>query len=164
MPEVRRLLQLLTLPAAEHPFHLRWSWWRRMHQAVARRCHTSRRARSPSAPAWPVRRGGAPLADATGHAPGPAAPTTAPVHLSDGQWARVAALLPVATGGRPARHQRRQLDGLLWLRHTGAGWRSLPAEYGSWQTLYARYRRWRATGTWQRLRDLLTRGEPEVSL
>lgn len=39
-PEVRRLLWRLVFgrrPPAEHV--LRWSWWRRRHQARAQRCH-----------------------------------------------------------------------------------------------------------------------------
>ena len=89
----------------------------------------------------------------------------ADTHLTDEQWARVAGLLPVTTGrGRPARHQRQHLEGLLWLRQTGASWRSVPAAYGNWETLYSCYRLWQATGLWQRLLDRLTRGDPEVSL
>ncbi|HUX75047.1 MAG TPA: hypothetical protein VMY40_00225 [Anaerolineae bacterium] len=42
MPEVRRLLLLLTQPAAEQGFHLHWSRWRRKRQAEARRCHYQR--------------------------------------------------------------------------------------------------------------------------
>jgi transposase len=103
-------------------------------------------------------------ASVTDHVPRDGAPATALVHLSDAQWARIADRLPVATGGRPAWHQRRHLDGLLWLRQTGASWRSLPAGYGSWKTLYACYRHWCATGTWQRLLELLANENIEVSL
>jgi hypothetical protein len=44
-PEVRRLLRVLALPAAQQAFHLRWSSWRRRRQAQARRCHYARRLR-----------------------------------------------------------------------------------------------------------------------
>jgi hypothetical protein len=44
-PEVRRLLRVLTLPAAQQAFHLHWSNWRRRRQAQARRCHYTRRLR-----------------------------------------------------------------------------------------------------------------------
>lgn len=164
MPEVRRLLQVLTLPATERRFHLHWSWWRRAHQAVARRCHTARRARSPSA--WtqsPVASPPAALSSATTARPAHEAATPA-FHLTDEQWDRVVGLLPVLTGGRPARHRRQHLEGLLWLRQTGASWRSLPASYGDWRTLYACYRAWQATGIWQRLLDRLTADAQEVSL
>jgi transposase len=84
--------------------------------------------------------------------------------LTDEPWERLAGLLPVITGGRPARHQRRHVEGLLWLRQAGASWRSVPAAYGKWQTLYASYRLWQATGLWQHLLERLTEAHPEVSL
>jgi hypothetical protein len=40
VPEIRRLLGLLVWPATTDPvLVLGWSWWRRRHQARARRCH-----------------------------------------------------------------------------------------------------------------------------
>jgi transposase len=36
--------------------------------------------------------------------------------------------------------------GLLWVMRTGAPWREIPAAYGSWHTLYSRYRRWDEDG------------------
>jgi hypothetical protein len=44
-PEVRRLLRVLALPAAQQAHLLRWSSWRRRRQAQARRCHYARRLR-----------------------------------------------------------------------------------------------------------------------
>jgi hypothetical protein len=152
---------VLTLPAAERRFHLHWSWWRRAHQATARRCHTARRARSPSAPLRTQGASAAPGAATTRSANGGAA---ADFHLTDEQWGRVAGLLPILTGGRPSRHQRQHLEGLLWLRQAGASWRSLPRNYGDWRTLYAGYRTWLTTGTWQRLLDHLSAEPSEVSL
>jgi transposase len=35
--------------------------------------------------------------------------------------------------------------------HTGTPWRDLPDRYGPWQTVYERFNRWRADGTWDRL-------------
>jgi putative transposase len=41
---------------------------------------------------------------------------------------------------------------------TGCAWRSLPREYGAWQTVYYSFRQWRRDGTWvhihTRLREL----------
>ena len=91
--------------------------------------------------------------------------TAADLRLSEAQWARVAALLPGSTGrGRPARHQRQHLEGLLWLRQTGASWRALPSAYGPWQTVYSAFGRWYADGTWQRALALLSPENTEVSL
>jgi hypothetical protein len=44
VPEIRRLLCLLLWPAPADPAGvLGWSWWRRRHQARARRFHWQRR-------------------------------------------------------------------------------------------------------------------------
>ena len=46
VPEVRRLLTRLIWHVPPTPAHtLAWSYWRRRHQARARRCHYQRRAR-----------------------------------------------------------------------------------------------------------------------
>ncbi|GAA0446025.1 hypothetical protein GCM10010361_07330 [Streptomyces olivaceiscleroticus] len=34
---------------------------------------------------------------------------------------------------------------------TEAAWRDLPERYGPWKTVYERFRRWSADGTWDRL-------------
>jgi len=34
------------------------------------------------------------------------------------------------------------LEAMLWILRTGAPWRDLPPEYGSWQTVYTRFSRW----------------------
>jgi hypothetical protein len=48
VPEIRRLLGLLVWPPPAEPERvLGWSWWRRRHQARARRCHYQQRQRRP---------------------------------------------------------------------------------------------------------------------
>jgi transposase len=88
--------------------------------------------------------------------------------LTDEQWALLEPLLPVErTGcqGRPWMPHRRVINGVLWRTRTGAPWRDLPAEYGSWKTVYGRHRTWSADGTWDQLLRGLQRGcdggEPE---
>ena len=158
MPEVRRLLRVLAAPPERQGFHLRWSTWRRAHQAVARRGHAAARARA--RPALPA-----------------ADPAAAPVHaealplppgLTDAQWARVQPLLPPpASVGRPPRDARTVLAGVLWILGTHASWRALPTAFGPWQTVYRRYHDWCATGLWPRLLQALSGSAPpqtEVSL
>ncbi len=74
-------------------------------------------------------------------------------HLSDAQWAKVQPHLPPRKpgAGRPRKDDRLILDALLWLLRTGAPWRDLPSDYGSWRTVYSRFFRWRAAGVWERL-------------
>ncbi|GLY75064.1 hypothetical protein Airi01_033310 [Actinoallomurus iriomotensis] len=43
------------------------------------------------------------------------------------------------------------VNGIVWKIRTGADWRDIPERYGPWQTLYQRFRRWSADGTWDRL-------------
>ncbi|WP_443044843.1 transposase [Streptomyces sp. Go40/10] len=50
--------------------------------------------------------------------------------LSDGQWAVLEPLLPVAVVGRPSLGRRKLIDGIRWRVRTGAPWRDLPSEYG----------------------------------
>ena len=47
IPEIRRLFfYLLEKPSLSRLFHLGWSFFRRTHQAIARRCHYKRRLAS----------------------------------------------------------------------------------------------------------------------
>lgn len=40
---------------------------------------------------------------------------------------------------------------------TGAPWRDLPEHFGSWSTVYSRFRRWTQAGVWQRILEALQR-------
>jgi hypothetical protein len=158
VPEVRRLLRIAIAPVEQQGFHLRWSTWRRAHQAVARRGHVAARARA---------RPALPASEPTAATPHPDA-RPLPPGLTDAQWARVQPLLPPsAPVGRPPREARAVLAGVLWVLRTHASWRELPAHFGPWQTTYRRYRDWCASGTWTRLLQALNGSdalEQEVSL
>ena len=75
--------------------------------------------------------------------------------LPDQQWARFEPFLPHRThrgkAGHPFNDHRRIINGILWILHTGAPWRDLPARYGPWETVYYRFNRWRHDGTWVRI-------------
>ncbi|QEH38932.1 Transposase DDE domain protein [Aquisphaera giovannonii] len=75
--------------------------------------------------------------------------------LSDAQYAEVKPLLPDprhhGKGGRPWLPHRAMVDGILWILKTGAPWRDLPERYGKWNSVYARFNRWRRDGTWSRI-------------
>ena len=72
--------------------------------------------------------------------------------VTDAAWAVLAPLLP-ANGrrGQQWAEHRPIVNGILWKVRTGAPWRDLPERYGSWRTVYARFRRWQRDGTWDRL-------------
>ncbi|MFF3691398.1 IS5 family transposase [Streptomyces sp. NPDC002187] len=71
--------------------------------------------------------------------------------LCDEQWSVLEPLLPVVGLGRPARNQRKLIDGVRWRVRTGVPWRDLPIEYGRWQTVYGLFRRWQREGVWARI-------------
>ncbi len=69
--------------------------------------------------------------------------------LSDGEWARIEPLLPSSAGrrGHPYRDHRQVVEGIIYRLRVGMPWRELPAEFGPWQTVWKRHRRFRADGT-----------------
>ena len=163
MAEVRRLILAMTGPEDEREFRLGWSLWRRAHQAVAKRCHSSRRSLlGTRPPAFAEPAPDTPIA--------PISAATAP--LTDEKWERVRPLLPPQKPrvGRPRRDQRTVLDGILWVLNTGSSWRDVPRErFGAWETAYGHYREWCKDGRWQRVLEALrddgtSASEAEVSL
>ena len=79
------------------------------------------------------------------------------IGVSDEEWTIIAPLLPSETGRgcRPAQDNRRYFDGMLWIARTGSQWRHLPAEYGKWNSVYQRFRRWALIGVWDAMLETL---------
>ena len=75
--------------------------------------------------------------------------------LTDTQWSLIEDLFPKQTMGRPRLNDRRLFNGILWILCSGAPWRDLPERYGKWQTVYSRFRRWEATGLFDRVLERL---------
>lgn len=74
--------------------------------------------------------------------------------FSDEQWARVEPLLPSNVGrqGRPFGDNRKVVEGIVYRYRTGIAWRDLPREqFGPWQTVWKRHRRYAGDGTWDRV-------------
>jgi transposase len=73
--------------------------------------------------------------------------------LTDVQWERVAELLPSSAGcvGRPFRDHRQVVEGIVYRYRTGIAWRDLPEEFGPWQTVWKRHRRFSLDGTWDKV-------------
>ena len=147
MPEVRRLLLALAERGEHRAHRLRWSVWRRAHQARANRCHAARRARE---------RAQRPEASADQRV------APALVELTDAEWARLGPLLPPQRPrvGRPRHDHRTVLGGILWVVRNRASWRDMPLRFGKWERAYRRYRLWSDTGLWERLLQTLG-GDPE---
>ena len=67
-----------------------------------------------------------------------------------GAHGNLAPLLPPENSGkqgRPQKCSRTILNGIVWIARSGAPWRDLPERYGSWQTVYSRFRKWIEDGT-----------------
>jgi putative transposase len=90
-----------------------------------------------------------------------------PTDLTDAQWLRLKPLLIEKTGsgakgGRPPKQDvRQEVNGILYVLKTGCQWRLLPKEFGHWSKVYARFRRWRLSGVWERVLIALREQERE---
>ena len=65
--------------------------------------------------------------------------------VTDEQWVAIKPFLgntPPKKTGRPQADNRKLLNGVPWILHTGAPWRDLPEYYGPWQTVYKRFAQW----------------------
>ncbi|WP_423824406.1 transposase [Salinibacter ruber] len=75
--------------------------------------------------------------------------------MTDEQFERIEEALPevalpeVEGRGRPYEDHRKVVNGIFRADGSGAPWRDLPERYGSWKTVYDRFRRWAEDGTLQ---------------
>ena len=75
--------------------------------------------------------------------------------LTDAEWAALRPHLPSGAMGRRRSDDRAVLNGIVWKIRTGVPWRDVPERYGSWQTLYTRFRRWALDGTFTAMLDAI---------
>ncbi len=78
--------------------------------------------------------------------------------LRDVQWERIAPLLPGKAGdpGRTGADNRGFVEAVLWIARTGAPWRDLPEDFGCWNSVFKRFRRWAQKGVFERLFESLS--------
>ena len=57
--------------------------------------------------------------------------------------------------GRPSGDNRTALNGILRIARSGAPWGDLSERYGSWSTLYDRFKRWSNAGVFEKIFALL---------
>ena len=83
--------------------------------------------------------------------------------LTDQQWEAVAPILPGKSSdrGRTGADNRKSLEGMIWILRTGAPWRDLPSDFGNWNSVYRRFRRWSAKGVFDRIFET-TQGELDM--
>ena len=81
--------------------------------------------------------------------------------LTDEAWAEIAPLLAAIksrAGSPPALSDRLFIEAVLSLARTGTPWRDLPADFGRWDAVYNRLRRWERRGIWRQLWERLQAG------
>ena len=85
--------------------------------------------------------------------------------LTDGLWAVMGPLVERAkrykSGQPPALPDRAFFEAVLYWARTGVPWRDLPAEFGAWDAVYNRLRRWVRSGSLRALFELLT-ADPDL--
>jgi transposase len=82
--------------------------------------------------------------------------------LSDTVWEKIEALLPGKKSDRgvTAKDNRLFLEAVLWRVRAGLPWRDLPAEFGHWNSVFTRFRRWVRAMVFERIFKALS-GEPD---
>jgi putative transposase len=74
--------------------------------------------------------------------------------LTDEAWAEIEPRLTAIkhkAGSPPELSDRLFIAAVLYLARTGLPWRDLPAEFGHWDAVDHRFRRWEARGIWRQL-------------
>jgi transposase len=87
--------------------------------------------------------------------------------LTDEAWAEIAPILATLksrAGSPPALSDRMFIEAVLYLARTGTPWRDLPAEFGHWDAVYNRFRRWEARGIGRQLWERLQAADCHVAL
>ena len=73
--------------------------------------------------------------------------------ISDDLWAVLEPVMRTDAGrrGRPWNDHRLTLEAIFWHFRTRSPWRDLPDEFGAWQSVWERHRRWSQDGTYERM-------------
>jgi hypothetical protein len=136
---------------------LRWSWWRRWHQATAHFHHYRRRAK---------RTGPLSVPDAPASSTPPDTAARTPATGVAEVWQRLQPLLP--SGKRPGRryaHDRRLiLEAIVYQMQSGCAWNALPSHFPPYQTVYAQLKQWQKTGIWDIIWNGLEQPRPSQQL
>jgi transposase len=82
--------------------------------------------------------------------------------LTDAAWAEIALILATIksrAGSPPVLSDRMFIEAVLYLARTGTPWRDLPEDFGHWDAVYNRFRRWEVRGIWRQLWERLQGGD-----
>jgi putative transposase len=78
--------------------------------------------------------------------------------LTDEVWEDIAKLLEEIkhkAGRPPEQSDRMFIEAVLYVARTGIPWRDMPEEFGTWDAVYNRFRRWEARNIWKTLWERL---------
>jgi transposase len=94
------------------------------------------------------------------------------MELTNTQWDRIETTIDSVPRnqerhGRPQRHPREVLDGILWVLRTWAPWKDVPQRYPPYQTCHRRFQQWVRQGVFKRIihelaEDLYERGGIDI--
>jgi transposase len=78
-------------------------------------------------------------------------PQSPSYRLTDEQWHAIEPHLPTSKGHRGGQYKdhRPMVEGILWVLADGGRWRNVPKEFGSWSSVFDRFRRWVRSGVWE---------------
>lgn len=88
--------------------------------------------------------------------------------LTDAEWELIEPHLPLGVSG-PIPDLRRYFNAVMWRFRAGSPWRDVPESYGSWSTVYDRFRLWAHAGVFQALMEAMiaeaaARGDVDLGL
>jgi putative transposase len=81
--------------------------------------------------------------------------------ITDEIWAEFGPMVEACTsplGPEPELSERMFFEAILYWARTGIPWRDLPAEFGAWDAVYNRLRRWIGSGRLKKLFGLMAAG------
>jgi hypothetical protein len=136
--------QLVLLVERSAAAILRWSHWRRWHQAWARYYHYRRRKEERQPDFCPE------ASEEVASSAVGAVDVLEASELVEVVWQRLQLLLPSGKRcGRPYSHDRRLIvEAIVHQRRTGCAWNKLPSHFPPYQTVHTQLRNWQKTGLW----------------
>src|ERR1700719_3139114 len=88
--------------------------------------------------------------------------------LSNPIWEVLAPLVEAAkhsrAGAKAQVPERLFIEAVLYRARTGLPWRDLPADFGDWNAVFQRSKRWRKAGIWDRLFASLPTDSPAAEV
>lgn len=86
--------------------------------------------------------------------------------LDSDEWGRIVQVLPgkLRAHATSSEKTRRYLEATLWVADTGAGWNSLPKDFGSRRANYMRFIRWAHAGIWAKVIPVIAHHDMRMML